>query len=146
MLDITRIKDIREDNDITQEKMSIILNVKRSTYSMWEIGLSFMTIEELCLFANYFNYSIDYCIGLSNSRKNVSKYNFNYHILGNNLKNLRLKNNMSQIDLARKLKVTQACIVKWEKGTTKISLPNLYELVKLYKTSFDEICKLKEEL
>ena len=48
MIDTTRIKDIREDKDITQEQMAKILDVNRSTYSMWEIGLSVMSFEELC--------------------------------------------------------------------------------------------------
>lgn len=140
MIDTTRIKDIREDNDITQEQMANILGVNRSTYSMWEIGLSFMSVEQLCEFANYFNYSIDYVLGLSNNRKNNVTGNFNYYNLGNNIKKLRIKYNYSQIDLAQKLKVTQACIVRWEKGITKISLPNLYELAKIFKISLSELC------
>ena len=53
MIDTTRIKDIREDNDITQEQMASIMHVNRSTYSMWEIGLSVMSVEQLCNFAAY---------------------------------------------------------------------------------------------
>lgn len=140
MIDTTRIKDIREDNDITQEQMANILGVNRSTYSMWEIGLSFMSVEQLCKFANYFNYSIDYVLGLSNNRKNNGNKVFSYKNLGSNIKKLRIKYNYSQINLAKKMKVTQACIVRWEKGITKISLPNLYELAKIFKVSLNEIC------
>ena len=140
MIDTTRIKDIREDNDITQEQMANILGVNRSTYSMWEIGLSFMSVEQLCKFANYFNYSIDYVLGLSNNRKNNGNKIFSYKNLGSNIKKLRIKYNYSQINLAKKMKVTQACIVRWEKGITKISLPNLYELAKIFKVSLNEIC------
>lgn len=140
MIDTTRIKDIREDNDITQEQMANILGVNRSTYSMWEIGLSFMSVEQLCKFANYFNYSINYVLGLSNNRKNNENNIFDYKNLGCNIKKLRIKCNYSQIELAKKMKVTQACVVRWEKGITKISLPNLYELSKIFKASLDEIC------
>lgn len=140
MIDTTRIKDIREDNDITQEQMANILGVNRSTYSMWEIGLSFMSVEQLCKFANYFNYSIDYVLGLSNNRKNNENNIFDYKNLGSNIKKLRIKYNYSQIELAKNMKVTQACVVRWEKGITKISLPNLYELSKIFKVSLNEIC------
>ena len=102
MIDTTRIKDIREDNDITQEQMANILGVNRSTYSMWEIGLSFMSVEQLCKFANYFNYSIDYVLGLSNNRKNNGNKVFSYKNLGSNIKKLRIKYNYSQINLAKK--------------------------------------------
>lgn len=140
MIDTTRIKDIREDKDITQEQMAKILGVNRSTYSMWEIGLSFMSVEQLCKFASYFNYSIDYVLGLSNNRKNSISKEFSYKELGHNIKKLRIKNNYSQTYLANKMKVTQACIVRWEKGITKISIPNLYELSKLFKVTLNELC------
>ncbi len=142
MIDTTRIKDIREDKDITQEQMAKILGVNRSTYSMWEIGLSFMSVEQLCKFASYFNYSVDYVLGLSNNRKNIVSKEFSYKGLGNNIKKLRIKNNYSQNYLASKMKVTQACIVRWEKGITKISIPNLYELAKLFEVSLTELCYL----
>lgn len=34
MMDVTRLKDIREDKDLNQEQMARILHVKRSTYSL----------------------------------------------------------------------------------------------------------------
>ncbi len=34
MYDVKRMKNIREDNDITQKEMAKILNVSRSTYSL----------------------------------------------------------------------------------------------------------------
>ena len=140
MIDTTRIKDIREDKDITQEQMASIMKVNRSTYSMWEIGLSFMSVEQLCNFANYFGYSIDYVLGLSNNRKCNINNDFSYKTLGENIKTLRIKNNYSQCYLANKMKVTQACIVRWEKGITKISIPNLYELSKIFNVSLNDIC------
>ena len=141
MINTTRIKDIREDNDITQEQMANILKVNRSTYSMWEIGLSIMTIDQLCQFANYFNYSIDYVLGLNNNRrKYINSNKFSYTNLGMNIKKLRIKNNYSQFALAQKLKVTQACIVRWEKGITKISIPSLYKLSIIFNVSLNYLC------
>ncbi len=143
MINTTRIKDIREDNDITQEQMAKILKINRSTYSMWEIGLSIMTIDQLCQFANYFNYSIDYVLGLNNNRrKYINPNKFSYTNLGMNIKKLRIKNNYSQFALAQKLKVTQACIVRWEKGITKISIPNLYKLSIIFNVSLNDLCYL----
>lgn len=60
--------------------------------------------------------------------------------LGSNIKDLRIKNNYSQANLANKLNVTQACIVRWEKGITKISIANLYKLARLFKVSLNELC------
>ncbi len=139
MIDTTRIKDIREDNDITQEQMASIMGVKRSTYSMWEIGLSIMSMEELWQFAKYFNYSLEYVLGINNNRKVGTIKQFSYEIIGKNIKKLRIKNNYSQIDLARKMQVTQACIVRWEKSKVKISIPNMYKLATIFKVSISEL-------
>ena len=53
---------------------------------------------------------------------------------------MRIKNNYSQNALANKMKVTQACIVRWEKGITKISISNLYKLAKIFKVSLNDLC------
>lgn len=58
-----------KDNDINQTKMAEILNVNRSTYSLWELGINIIPLKSLCDFADYFNYSIDYVLGLTNTRK-----------------------------------------------------------------------------
>ena len=65
------------------------------------------------MYANYFNYSIDYVLGLTNDRRknNVTPV-LDLKVLGNNIKNLRIKNELSQENLANILGVTQACIVR----------------------------------
>lgn len=67
----------------------------------------------LVIYANYFNYSIDYVLGLTNDRRknNVTPV-LDLKVLGNNIKNLRIKNELSQENLANILGVTQACIVR----------------------------------
>ena len=67
----------------------------------------------LVMYANYFNYSIDYVLGLTNDRRknNVTPV-LDLKVLGNNIKNLRIKNELSQENLANILGVTQACIVR----------------------------------
>ena len=40
--------------------MAEILDVNRSTYSLWELGINIIPLKSLCSFADYFNYSIDY--------------------------------------------------------------------------------------
>ena len=83
------------------------------------------------MYANYFNYSIDYVLGLTNDRRknNVTPV-LDLKVLGNNIKNLRIKNELSQDNLTNFLGVTQACIVRYEKGLVCISTSNLYKLSK----------------
>ena len=141
MINFQRLKDIREDNDINQEQMSKILGVPRSTYSMWEIGVSIITLQHLCDFADYFNVCLDYVLGLTNNKnsKNLIK-GLNLQILGDNIKNIRKRNNLSQENIAEILGVTQSCIVKYEKGKIFISTENIYKLAKEFKISINELC------
>ncbi len=53
-----RIKDIREDNDLTQKKLSEYLNIKQNTYSQYENGQRQIPIETLIKIARFYNTSI----------------------------------------------------------------------------------------
>ena len=59
-----KVKDIREDNDLTQQKVADYLNVKRSTYTMWELGDVNFPIEKLVLLAELFHTNIEYMLGI----------------------------------------------------------------------------------
>lgn len=69
--------------------------------------------NHLVIYTNYFNYYIDYVLGLTNDRrKNNVIPVLDLKVLGNNIKNLRIKNELSQENLANILVVTQACKVR----------------------------------
>ncbi len=141
MISFNRLKDIREDNDINQEKMSEILAVNRSTYSLWELGINIIPLKSLCDFADYFDFSLDYVLGLTNDRKSKSSIKgIDLKVLENNMKLIRTKNNLSQENIAELLGVTQACITRYEKGIISISVPNLYKFAKEFKISINELC------
>lgn len=141
MIDFFRLRDIREDNDINQIRMAEILGVSRSAYSLWELGINIISLNYLAFFADYFDYSIDYVLGLTNvRRKNNLIKGFDLKILGNNLKEVRIKNSLSQEDMARILNVTQPCITRYEKGLICISTSNIYKISKEFKISISKLC------
>ena len=141
MIDFFRLRDIREDNDINQIRMAEILGVSRSAYSLWELGINIIPLNYLAFFADYFDYSIDYVLGLTNvRRKNNLIKGFDLKILGNNLKEVRIKNSLSQEDMARILNVTQPCITRYEKGLICISTSNIYKISKEFNISISKLC------
>ena len=147
MIDFTRLKDIREDNDLKQKDMANILNVKRSAYSLWELGINIIPLKYLVAFADYFNYSIDYVLGLTKIKGNdyVVK-GLNLKILGKNLKEIRIKKGISQNAIAKILNVNQACIAKYEKGDICISTSNLYKYSKTFKVSMAYLCGKRKQI
>lgn len=58
-----RIRNLREDMDITQQQMADMLFINRRTYSSYEIGSRGMPIEVLEKIADIFNTSTDYLLG-----------------------------------------------------------------------------------
>ena len=68
-----RIRDLREDNDLTQEFVGKILNVSQRTYSRYENAERAIPIEILSKLADFYKTSVDYLIGRTNQRKPYPK-------------------------------------------------------------------------
>ena len=66
-----RIKDLREDHDLTQKELSKYLNISQVTYSYYEIGKRSIPIDILIKLANYYNVSLDYIYYRTNE-KNIN--------------------------------------------------------------------------
>ena len=64
-----RIKDLREDNDLTQRELAEYLHIKQNTYSQYENGQRQLPIECLIALAKYYKTSTDYILGLTNIKK-----------------------------------------------------------------------------
>ena len=58
-----RIKDLREDNDMTQEELATRLGISKRTLLRYESGVSEPTISVLISLSLLFNVSVDYMIG-----------------------------------------------------------------------------------
>lgn len=68
-----RLKDIREDNDITQKTLSEYLNIRQNTYSQYETGQRQIPIDTLIRLAVYFDTSTDYILGLTDTPVNYPR-------------------------------------------------------------------------
>ena len=66
---LQRLKDFREDKDISQKKMAEILNVAQTTYSDYELGKINIPLNSLKKLALFFDTSIDYLLELTDVSK-----------------------------------------------------------------------------
>lgn len=57
-----RIKDMREDNDLTQQDIANILGIKYQQYQRYENGQYEIPVHQLIKLATYYNVSIDYLV------------------------------------------------------------------------------------
>lgn len=63
-----RLRDLREDYDLTQNDLARLLNVRQNTYSQYENGKRQIPIEALILLARFYNTSTDYLLGLTDEK------------------------------------------------------------------------------
>ena len=62
----TRIKDLREDNDKTQQQIADYLGTSQTMYARYERGANEMPLRHLIRLAEYYNVDMNYFCGLSN--------------------------------------------------------------------------------
>ena len=77
-MQIIRIKEIREDKDLTQKDIAKILNITQQQYSKYELGIRLFPIDKLCKLADFYNVSLDYLLCRTDERKPYSKSNFKF--------------------------------------------------------------------
>ncbi len=58
-----RLKDLREDNELTQNKLAEYLHVKQNTYSQYENGQRQVPLDILCKLADFYDVTLDYLVG-----------------------------------------------------------------------------------
>ena len=131
----TRLRDLREDNDISQAECAKIGYISKNSYIRYENGERNPPLDVIVTYAKFYNVSIDYIAGLTNDKgglhNNVqSKYNITQKnspkavikikeekiMLSNNLKRIRKSKGLSQEELAIKLNVVRQTVSKWENG------------------------------
>lgn len=64
-----RIRDLREDKDLTQTEMGKILMCSQRVYSNYERGELDIPTEILIKLAKYHNVSVDYILGITDSKE-----------------------------------------------------------------------------
>lgn len=72
-MNISRLKEIREDNDLLQKDIAEVLGIPQQNYSRYEIGAIAMPMEKYNILADYYKTSIDYLIGRTDERKPYPK-------------------------------------------------------------------------
>lgn len=60
-----RLKELREDSDITQKYLAELLHIKQNTYSQYENGQRQPPLEILISLANFYKVTLDYLVGIS---------------------------------------------------------------------------------
>lgn len=68
-MNTNKLRDLREDRDLTQADIAQILNVNQTTYSRYERGDINIPLDVLIKMALFFHTSIDYILNLTDDKK-----------------------------------------------------------------------------
>ena len=63
-----RIRDLREDCDLTQREVAEFLGIQQTVYSRYERGFRTIPVEHLLKLADFYHVSTDYMLGRTNNK------------------------------------------------------------------------------
>lgn len=136
------LKECREDLGLTQTELGYVLGVHYSTVSGWEIGRDTMPLSKLVLFANMYNLSLDYIVGLARGNKEYKeKIKLNKENIGKRLKSIRKELKLTQKEMAESCDIAQNTYSNYENGVFLIKILPLYTFCKNHNISMDLIIR-----
>ena len=68
-LQYCRIRELREDNDLTQASVGKKINIPQRTYAYYESGGRMVPPQVLCALADFYDVSVDYILGRTDNKK-----------------------------------------------------------------------------
>ena len=68
-----RIRELREDSSLSQQRVADLLFVGQRTYADYESGKTRIPVERLLILARFYNVSMDYISGASDVRSEYPK-------------------------------------------------------------------------
>lgn len=68
-----KIRDLREDRDLTQKELARLLKIHQTTYSDYELGRLNVPVAVLHQLADFYGVSVDYLLGRTGEKKPYPK-------------------------------------------------------------------------
>lgn len=137
---MTRLEQLREENDLTKKQVAQILNVSNSIYTRWENGKEIIPTRRIYQIANYYKVNIDYLLGLSSNR--ISLFTNNdivIPIVAKRVREIRKDFNETLREFAKRLNTSNSTWSAYETGKVLILSAFLLEICKMSNYSIDWI-------
>ena len=137
-----RIVYMRETLELSQREMAKLLNISKSTYGRWETGEKIIPLKHLINMCNITMIPLDYALGLTNKKEPLKeKIRIDKKDFGSKLKQIRIKHNLTQDELAKMLNTTQSVISAYENGKNLIQTAFLYDECNKFEIEINIILK-----
>ena len=143
---VKRLRETRENLDLKQIDLTDLFGVTYSTISGWETGKDTIPLKQLIKYANKYNYSLDYLLGLTDKNIEYKDLKINLNTLATNLRKKRKQYGKTQQQIADIINTSQSSYAHYENARYLMPLNFLYNLSKIYNDlSIDEILGRKKK-
>lgn len=137
---VKRLRETRENLDLKQIDLTDLFGVTYSTISGWETGKDTIPLKQLIKYANKYNYSLDYLLGLTDKNIEYKDLKINLNTLATNLRKKRKQYGKTQQQIADIINTSQSSYAHYENARYLMPLNFLYNLSKIYNDlSVDEM-------
>ena len=142
------IKELRTEAGMTQEELGKLLNVQNAAVSKYESGKIPLTGETLLKLSKIFNVSTDYLLGAEGG--NVTELEEKEPEtgtalkFGNRLRELRVSEGITQLQMAVILDTSKSNISKYEAGTVEPGMDTINEIARFFKVTTDYLFGLEK--
>ena len=68
-----RIRELREDNDLSQSQIAKVLKTTQQVYSRYEKGINEIPVRHIITLSRFYNVSCDYILGESDIKEKRSR-------------------------------------------------------------------------
>ena len=145
-VNMTRLEQLREENDLSKKQIAKILGVSDSLYARWENGNEIIPTRRIYQIANYYKINIDYLLGLSSNRMTLFTDNqINISIVAERAKEIRKDYKETLREFANRLNTSNSTWSAYETGKVLILGAFLLEICKFSNYSIDWILGRTDE-
>lgn len=139
-MEMLRLKEIREEKELTKRALAEILNVSDSIYARWENSKDTIPTRRIYQLANYYQLNIDYLLGLSNKKVHmISSEEINMELSSIRVTEIRKDFQESLRTFTKRLNTSSSTWSAYESGKILILSSFLIEIARLKNYSIDWI-------
>lgn len=133
-----RLKEIREEKELTKKELAHILNVSDSIYARWENAKDTIPTRRIYQLANYYQINIDYLMGLSNEKLHmISSDNIDMELVSSRIKQVRKDYQETLRVFTKRLNTSSSTWSAYETGKILILGTFLIEVCRVGNYSID---------
>lgn len=131
-----RIAELRKACDMSQKELGEKLGVSASAIGMYEQGRREPNNAMMIAMEKLFGVTVDYLLGVTDSTENAPESSV-ARKFGNRLRDLRVSEGITQLQMAVNLDTSKSNISKYEAGTVEPGMAKINEIARFFKVTTD---------